>query len=224
MLDHVLQNHLIDGLLVVRGDLDANHLQMLEKHNTPCAGIEQAELPIDNVSVDNAVGLNQLMAHLLALGYKKITYLATSPTLAAAQQELRYKICSSFLAKHGLPCRVIFGGGWTEQGGHHVVYSDKCEHDEVVFAANDVMAMGAIRALQELGRKVPSDIAVVGFDDIPQAEHTNPPLTTVQQPSYQLGETAVSFILRRLETPELPRQELVLPTQLVVRQSCGTPQ
>lgn len=88
-----------------------------------------------------------------------------------------------------------------------------------VFAHNDISAAGVLRALRTAGRSVPDDIAVVGFDDIPMAEHTEPPLTTVRQPTRQMGETAARMLLSHLGGTAVPDAPVVLPTELVVRHS-----
>lgn len=88
-----------------------------------------------------------------------------------------------------------------------------------VFAHNDISAAGVLRALRAAGRSVPDDIAVVGFDDIPMAEHTEPPLTTVRQPTRQMGETAARLLLSHLGGTATPDGPVVLPTELVVRLS-----
>ncbi len=88
-----------------------------------------------------------------------------------------------------------------------------------VFAHNDISATGVLRALRTAGRRVPDDVAVVGFDDIPMAEHTEPPLTTVRQPTRRMGETAARMLLSHLGGTPVPDGPAVLPTELVVRRS-----
>lgn len=88
-----------------------------------------------------------------------------------------------------------------------------------VFAHNDISAAGVLRALRAAYRRVPDDVAVVGFDDIPMAEHTEPPLTTVHQPTRQMGEAAARLLLSRLGGTAAPERPVVLPTELVVRHS-----
>jgi LacI family transcriptional regulator len=93
---------------------------------------------------------------------------------------------------------------------------------DAVFAASDIMAIGALRALREAGLRVPEEVAVVGFDDLPQAARSEPPLTTVRQPTYRLGTTTVDSLLDLLDYPDSSPRRIVLPTELVVRASCGS--
>lgn len=97
---------------------------------------------------------------------------------------------------------------------------EQTELPDAIFAANDQMAGDALIALQEKGLRVPDDIAVVGFDDVPLASYVTPPLTTVRQPAYELGLQAAQFVLGALEQP-METERVVLPTHLVVRKSCG---
>ena len=92
---------------------------------------------------------------------------------------------------------------------------------DAIVCGNDQMALGAMRELQAAGIRVPSDVAVAGFDDIHVGSLLTPALTTVRQPMRMLGERACSFLLRRLADPSLPRQAERLPTELVIRESCG---
>jgi LacI family transcriptional regulator len=92
---------------------------------------------------------------------------------------------------------------------------------DAVFAASDTMALGAMRALREAGKRVPDEIAVVGFDDMPLALTTAPPLTTVRQPIRRAGVLAVEMLIDILENGAEPPQRIILPTELVIRDSCG---
>jgi LacI family transcriptional regulator len=92
---------------------------------------------------------------------------------------------------------------------------------DAVFIASDLMAVGALRALRQAGRRVPDDVALVGFDDAPVATYTDPPLTTVRQPIYDLGVTAIKLLLRLLEKETEGPLRTILTTELVIRASCG---
>lgn len=104
------------------------------------------------------------------------------------------------------------GSRWRNSSPHEVPFDS-------VFAQNDISAAGAMRALRAAGRSVPGDIAVVGFDDIPMAQHTEPPLTTVHQPAREMGETAATMLLGHLGGASAPDEPVVLPTELIVRKS-----
>jgi DNA-binding LacI/PurR family transcriptional regulator len=92
-----------------------------------------------------------------------------------------------------------------------------------VFAGSNLMTLGALQAIHEAGLRIPEDMAVVGFDDMPWAVSLNPPLTAVAQPAYQVGVTAARLLLERLQNPLKPPRRVVLETTLIVRSSCGSP-
>ena len=93
---------------------------------------------------------------------------------------------------------------------------------DAVFVASDTMALGALRALREAGKRVPDEVAVVGFDDTPQAATADPSLTTVRQPIQRTGALAVEMLIDILENGADPPRRIILPTELVIRDSCGS--
>ena len=93
---------------------------------------------------------------------------------------------------------------------------------DAVFAHNDLSAAGALQAIREAGLKVPQDVCVVGFDDVPLASHTEPPLTTVHQPMRQMGATSARLLIAHFEGTPLPTAPTVIPTELIVRGSTGS--
>lgn len=110
---------------------------------------------------------------------------------------------------------------FTEEGGEAAMRSllEQLPTLDAVFVASDVMAAGALAELRRQGRSVPGDVAVVGFDDSIIARHSNPPLTSVRQPIEDIGNTIARILLEEISNPEEPRQHVVLPTELVVRES-----
>ena len=94
-------------------------------------------------------------------------------------------------------------------------------HPDGVFAANDNMALGALQAMREVGLRVPDDVALVGFDDVPFAATTVPALTTIRQPIQQAGQIATELLLELVDDPQHAPRQFILPTELVVRVSCG---
>jgi LacI family transcriptional regulator len=175
------------------------------------------------VSVANRDGACAIVDHLLALGHRRVATIA-GPLQEAAAVDRRdgYK---QALLQAGLPLQgeLMTEGDWTEHSGHRAMTRllGLDQRPTALFSANDMMAVGALRAIHEAGLAVPDDIALVGFDDLPVAAFTSPPLTTVRQPVHELGHAAAELLLDRLDgqTPE-PTQ-LNLPLTLVIRDSCG---
>ena len=117
----------------------------------------------------------------------------------------------------------VEAGDWQVEGGFDAALRllGRVPELTALFVQNDIMAIGALSALHQLGRRVPDDCAVVGCDDIPAARHTIPPLTTVRIPLYETGATAMRLLLERIATPTGESQRVLLPVGLVTRRSCG---
>jgi DNA-binding LacI/PurR family transcriptional regulator len=174
------------------------------------------------VDVDNVVGARMAVEHLLRLGHERVATITGPLNMCAGQDRLEgYR---QALAARGIPVDedLIAEGDFTEGGGRAAMRRLLPHRPTAVFAASDMMAVGAIKVLREAGLRVPEDVAVVGFDDIPLASMVEPPLTTVRQPIEQLGSMAVELLVSLMENPgEETVHRVVLPTELVIRASCG---
>jgi DNA-binding LacI/PurR family transcriptional regulator len=169
-----------------------------------------------SVGVDQMAGAVLATEHLIGLGHRRIAHIR-GPA-GWTQAESRVQGWRKVLRSHRLASGPLVVGDWTARSGYAAGLS-LASHPDVtaVFVANDQMAMGALRALSELGRRVPEDVSVVGFDDLPEAGYAQPPLTTVRQDFSNLGRRAVDVALAALAGEE-KHPPLVLP-ELVVRQS-----
>ena len=173
---------------------------------------------------DNYEGARELVEHLVGHGYRRIAYITGSDRTPDSKERLR--ALRDVLQEHGLalPEAYVMPGDFNTGTGYLAMQAllNLNEPPEAVFAANDQMAADAIRAVRERGLQVPGDIAIVGFDDIALANYTAPALTTVRQPTYRMGQLAAEAILE----PQSGRgasARVVLPTELVIRESCGCP-
>jgi len=173
------------------------------------------------VSSDNVGGAATAVRHLAELGRKRIAYLdGWGPELASADRRLGYE---SALSECGLELRkeYVLLGGWSHVRAYELTQKalKLPEPPDAFFCASDVMAIGAVLAIQESGLRIPEDVCVVGFDDSEQATLMEPSLTSVRQDCIGLGTAAVEAILRMLDEPESPPPSIVLPVELVVRES-----
>ena len=112
--------------------------------------------------------------------------------------------------------------GFTETGGYAATQRLLPTGPDAVFVASDMMALGTLRALRGAGRRVPEDVAVVGFGDMPFAEHSEPPLTTMRQPVQRTGIVAAETLLDQIGNPEAQPRRILMPTELIIRASCGS--
>lgn len=217
----------VDGLVVMSPDVSASTVEANLPPRLPVVLLGgrdgQAYQDLDTLGIDNRAGARAMMQHLLGLGHRRIAYIAGAHSNHDAAERLRaYRetMADTGLSTDGL----VFEGDFTEAAGYR--YGERLagldQPPTAVFAANDATAIGAISALRACGRRVPTDMAVVGFDDIPLARYVSPPLTSVHVPISELGTRAVERLGSAIEaaTPLAPQQE-TLPTTLVVRASCG---
>lgn len=205
-----------DGLLVVEPENTLDHLTALHRAGLPIVLIDDRghhpEFP--SVVTTNHEGGASAARHLRDAGRTRPVVITGPQGFGCVRDRLE-----GFVSV--LPTDLVVRGDFTERCGRLAVeelLASGTEFDSV-FAHNDITAAGVLRALRAAGRTVPGDIAVVGFDDIPMAEHTEPPLTTVRQPTRQMGETAARMLLSHLGGTPVPDAPLVLPTELVVRHS-----
>lgn len=177
----------------------------------------------DIVKVDNVHGAYLAMRHLITLGYKRIGIIAGTQYLSPGRERLQG--CKDALDEFDIPAEntVIEMGNFKLESGYELtkklMQSDN--PPDVIFTANNLMTMGAMRALHDLGVSIPEQVALIGFDDMPWAQDLNPPLTAISQPSYELGAQAVQLLLKRIEQPDAAYQRVTLQPRLIVRQSCG---
>jgi DNA-binding LacI/PurR family transcriptional regulator len=182
-----------------------------------CGGRPLARNQLPYVDVDNVGGASSAVRHLLSTGRQRIATIAGPQDMNAGIDRLAgYRSALRDSDRRS----IVAVGDFTRESGSEAM-RQLLEDDPAldgVFVASDMMAMGALRALRQAGRRVPDDVAVVGFDDVDNARYTEPPLTTVRQPTIEMGRQMVRLINRLTEggAAEAP---VVLPTELVVRES-----
>lgn len=177
-----------------------------------------------NVRCDNETGMRELVRHLvLHHGYRSLAYL--SGRSDSPDNRSRARAFESEATALGV--RIYSGpewhGNYSAAGGAKVVMSlldAGRELPRAIVCANDQTALGAMHALARRGIRVPADVAVTGFDDVPVARHLHPPLTTIRQPMQELGATAFDVLYSRISAGR-SEADVVLPVQLIVRESCG---
>ncbi len=230
----------VDGLIVtpvLDQHADLSHLFELKRRNFPFVLLEEIRgVRASLVDVENVGASRTAVEHLLALGHQRVAHLAGPSYSAHSQQRIagvRLAYSASHLAhaEHAVvPAGAhledgyraglaLFGGRSAEGDGR-----DGQPRPTAVTCYNDLVAVGLCRALHELGLRVPDDVSVVGFDDIPLCEYVPVPLTTMRVPTFQMGEVATRMLLRHVESREaVPPQRVDLVAELVVRASTAPP-
>jgi LacI family transcriptional regulator len=179
---------------------------------------------LDHLSVANETGAYDVTAHLADVhGYDSIGFVAGPPD--SPDSSSRFEGFEQAMVERGLTVapRPAVHGDFTTAGGRRVAAEILASGTlpRALVCANDQTAIGAMKALQRVGRRVPEDVAVTGFDGIQLGEHLRPSLTTVVQPMSGLGDTAVSLLKQRMDDPSAPSRAIELPVRLEVRASCG---
>jgi LacI family transcriptional regulator len=178
----------------------------------------------DFVGADNRTGSREITRHFIQVHrHTDLAFLAGPPDSPDSGE--RFAGFCEALRQAGLPVpgAPAATGGFTEAGGQQAVAAmlARGRAPRAIVCGNDEMAIGALIALRAGRLRVPADVAVSGFDDIAAAHHVRPALTTVRQPIRELGERSVRLLLARIADPAAPRQSVMLPTETVIRNSCG---
>ncbi|HEY61535.1 MAG TPA: LacI family transcriptional regulator [Anaerolineae bacterium] len=215
----------VDGFIVVRTRKEDRRVEYLLEKDFPFVAFGRVginnEFPY--VDEDGAYGMRSIAKHLVTLGFTNIGCIAPDPQLTFASS--RVDGLRAGLTDHGITLDedYVCIGDLTQSGGYKQANCllDKLHPPSAIVACNDLMAFGAMSAIQDRGLIVGEDVAVTGFDDIPMAEHTHPPLTTVHQPVYQIGGMVCEMLIKRIQGVPMDDEHLVLKPSLIVRKSCG---
>jgi len=221
---HTFYSHQVDGIIILNSWLHTFNDPILTLQDRPFVFINR----LFGNSAHNCVGPGDRQGarlatqHLVDLGHRRIGYINGMENWIEAQNRLAGY--HDVLTEHGLPVdeTLIRHGNWGVDSGYEAARELLTLKDRptAIFAANDIMAMGAIYAIQKAGLEVPTDIAVVGYDDRDFAAWMRPALTTVRMPSYEMGQAAARLLLQQIKKEALEDATQVIG-KLVVRESCG---
>lgn len=222
----MLTQKLVDGIITFSVGIPKEELKRLATQNPIVVGLRYfADQHIANVTIDNIKAIKDITSYMLNLGHKKICYLAGPEDVPVYQDRIRgYK---EALQERGIPVSqsLITHCQPNVQGGYDAISSLLHNADQefsAIVASGDIMAIGAMRALNDRGIKVPDDVAISGFDDIAFAALVTPSLTTVRQPKYQIGVRTMEKLMDLIAGKELSSHRDVLNYEIVIRESSGS--
>ena len=221
-VQQMLRNH-CDGLLFVLPRLSEGYIEYLEGSSQPTVLVNycRTDTTLPVVGGANYAGGVTAAEYLLGLGHRRIGFIAGSPHTGQSQERERgYKAAlkkAGVRSDRALVAQGDFGQRSGFEGAQKLLRLP--DPPTAIFAANDDMAIGAINAAHSLGLRVPDDVSVVGFDDIPSASHLHPRLTTLRQPLADISEAAVMELVRRINNAEGQQHRIDFPCELVVRES-----
>lgn len=220
----VIRSRLYDGLIIGSIEDDNPLIVQLVESVRHFVMVERPLHYADRVSYvspDNVQAGRMATEHFLQLGYTRVAHLTGQMNIADAQDRLMgYQ---QALANAGVPYNpdLVYHGRFDRDAGYDGMKALLPHKPDAVFIASDTAALGAMRALDEAGLRVPHDIALIGFDDLDIAAKATPPLTSVRQPIQEKGAAAVNLLLDLIDGKVEGPQRIILPTQLVIRDSCG---
>jgi len=217
----------VAGLLVIPSQCDeAIYHQFLET-GVPLVVLDRTvHLPnVDLVSVTNFEGSKDAVRHLAELGHRRIAMMAGLEAHNVGAERRRGFLAGLDAAGIPVDHSLIRDGGFEREAARAATHEllDLSDPPTAIFSANNTMSLGVIQAIHERKQRAPEDVSVVGFDDMPWQVATQPPLTCISQPSYDIGATAAQLLIARIADPMRPVRRVVLETTLIVRGSSGPP-
>ena len=212
----------VAGLLVVPSQEDERIYRDFLRTGVPLVVLDRT---VHLVSVTNAEGSAQAVAHLVELGHRRIAMIAGLEAHNVGAERRRGFIAG--LDAAGLPIdpALIRDGGFEREAARRATHEllGLTYPPTAIFSANNTMSLGVLQALHERGHRCPDDVSLVGFDDMPWQVATQPPLTCIAQPTYDIGATAARLLIARIADPTRPVHRVVLETSLIVRGSSAPP-
>ena len=217
----------VDGVAMMTSEMDMSLIKELGRRGVPLVFMDVGQVgpKMSHVAIDYANGVKQAVDHLVALGHKQIGFISGPLDLHSART--RRQAFLDAVRGHGLSPdkRLIREGTHTAEGGQKAMAAilRLSRHPTAVVSSNDWTAIGALHAIHAAGLRVPADISLVGFDDIPLVSYTNPSLTTVRMSAADVGSTAFDALFKLIGGERLEGDVYQVPTRLIVRESTTKP-
>jgi LacI family transcriptional regulator len=227
-IDSLLHSRRIDGMIIIMPvEASLEQAQQLGESPFPLllVDLQYDDIDANYISIGNRDGAYSAMEYLIKLGHRRIGIISGPQELPVTH--IRLEGYRAALRDYGLPYdpALVTQGDFANAGGERgaMYYLALDEPPTAIFACNDQMAFGAVRTLRRHDLCVPDDISVIGFDDIPDASYSYPPLTTVRQPLREMGQIAGKYICRLIDRVEPNRLQLTMATELIIRHSAAPP-
>jgi LacI family transcriptional regulator len=217
----------VDGVAIMTSEMDTGLIKELSRRGVPLVFMDVGQVGprMSHVLIDYANGIRQAVDHIVALGHKRVGFITGPLDLHSART--RRQAFLDGMRSHGIKPdpKLVREGTHTAEGGQKAmaVILRQQKRPTAVVCSNDWTAIGALHALDAAGLRVPEDVSLVGFDDIPLASYTSPPLTSVRMSAGDVGSTAFDALFRLIGGERLEGDIYQVPTTLVVRQSTARP-
>ncbi len=215
-----------DGVILVTSDVQSPLHAELRRLGLPAVVIDPAGVPAQDVPTVGAANWSGALAateHLISLGHRRIGFIAGPRTLVCSRTRLDGYLAGLEAAQLPMDAELIVQGDFYHESGFKGAAQllSQRQPPTAIFASSDQMAFGVYEAVRQRGLRVPDDVSVIGFDDLPEVRWSSPPLTTVRQPLGEMGALAARTVLKLAGGERIESMRFELPTQLVVRDSSG---
>ena len=219
----ILRSEAIDGLIAAPVNENDQRLKEIIKNGLPVVCVDRglAGIDVDIVWVDNEEGAFNAVSHLVKSGYKRISYISGLTTIPSSR--MREQGYRRALENNGLfyPELIKRGNSSYESGVKLCAELLAMAHPpDALFTGNNLITLGALETIHKYKKRIPQDVAIVGFDDMFWSSSLNPPLTAVRQPAYEIGKRAGELLIQRINDPQRPCIQMTLNAELIIRSSC----
>ena len=222
LINELVPSRRIEGVMVINPYSDLRFKALPQNFPVVFVGGQpRGGLDVDAVTLDDEGAARLAVEHLIGLGHTHIAMI-TGPQIEDCTQDRIMGYREALKVVHcAVRSEFVIEGDWSASSGHAAMLEllKQPQPPTAIFAQNDRMALGALRAARDLGMSVPEQIAVIGLDDMPLASYFDPPLTTMRQDMFDMGRTAAQLLVRAVEQPQVKHQQLRLPAELIIRQS-----
>jgi LacI family transcriptional regulator len=224
---NILVQKQVDGVLLVPACSNSKSVKFLQSNDIPVVLIDRSipDIQTDLVRCNSQEGAYHLVKHLIDLGHEKIVAI-TGPHEVSTAQDRAIGYSRAMQEAELEEWARVYYGSFTQASGYELAHEVLAlnPYPTAIFGANNFISIGVLKALHEADLHVPEDISVVGFDDLPETMLVDPILTVASQPAYEMGSQAAELLLKRITNKSsTDPQEIILPTEIVIRQSSGSP-
>lgn len=224
ILRQIIDTNQVEGIIVIEG-IESKLYNYMKKHIKHIVGIDVSDTGIPTISYDRVEAARMAVKHLLDQGHRDILFIGGTGLSGEFDREKRFRGYKLALEQAGLAInpKYILNAEWKPDHAYQLVLKYVDEHrgqlPTAVFAASDIMAMAAMRAISEKGYRTPQDFAIVGFDDNEPSRFTVPPLSTIHIPTFEIGIVAAKTILQCIQSPYPLPIKILLPFEPIFRKS-----
>ncbi len=220
-----VQSGRVDGIVINRTRLDDWRIDYLNQHQVKFVSLGLGNTAPGNPHIDvrDAEGMEKLVAHLVEKGHRRISFIGASPDLVLHANRYRGYQNGLERAQILLDPALVKNGDLTEESGYHIT-NELLKLPEIptaIIGCNDLTALGALRAAREKGLYIGTELAIAGYDGIPETEFTNPPLTTLSQPTYEIARKLANMLVSMIEGKKLDEPHITVDPELIIRASTG---